>query len=93
MLLVTSCDNTYKCELNYNLVYPDTTYVRTYVFDGDMDARYYISNSGSGGKTLYIYPRGGLGYTIARVPNSNGDIVITDFKTFRYGVDIPYPEK
>ena len=42
------------------------------------------------GKFLIIYPIGTLGDIIARVPNRSDNIVVTDFKTFRYDIDIPY---
>lgn len=90
MLLSTSCMKTFKCEIKYQMVYSDTTYVRSYEFDGNQDATYRIFDYGNDGKVLTVFPTGNLGDIIARVPSGNDNIIVTDFKTFRYGIDIPY---
>ena len=89
-LLITSCAKQFKCQIDYQVVYSDTTYVRSYVFDGNERASYEIVDNGKHGKFLIIYPIGTLGDIIARVPNRSDNIIVTDFKTFRYDIDIPY---
>ena len=60
------------------------------MFDGNERASYEIIDNGKHGKLLIIYPIGTLGDILARVPNRSDNIVVTDFKTFRYDIDIPY---
>ena len=31
-----------------------------------------------------------FGSIVARAPNRSDNIIVTDFKTFRYDIDIPY---
>lgn len=89
-LLITSCAKQFKCQIDYQVVYSDTTYVRSYVFDGNERASYEIIDNGKHGKILIIYPAGMFGSIVARVPNRSDNIIVTDFKTFRYDIDIPY---
>ena len=89
-LLITSCAKQFKCQIDYQVVYSDTTYVHSYSFDGNDRACYEIFDNGKHGKILVIYPTGRFGSIIARVPNRSDNIIVTDFKTFRYDIDIPY---
>ena len=45
-LLITSCAKQFKCQIDYQVVYSDTTYVRSYVFDGNERASYEILDNG-----------------------------------------------
>lgn len=91
LLFCLSCERNYRCELKYEVVYPDTTWVNTYVFDGTSDV--YFSNKRTeynGKKSLIIHPTGANfpSITICTVPNKESEINVLDFKMYRYGVDV-----
>ena len=90
----TSCRKEYKYVIDYELVYSDTTFVRTYSFDGSEQGHYRIlDNSSTNGKLFYVFPRKtSMGYSIAAVPEG-ASINITDYKIYRYGIDISEKEK
>ncbi len=94
LLCLCSCKD-YKCVLKYEVSYPDTTWVHTYVFDGDHTAHVSIYKSSDGGKVLNIYPTSWtiVQHEIAAVPGENTNITIHDFKIYRYGIDIPNKKK
>ena len=60
-LLITSCAKQFKCQIDYQVVYSDTTYVRSYVFDGNERASYEILDNGKHGKILIIYGKTQIG--------------------------------
>jgi len=96
LLCMCSCVKNYKCVLKYQVTYPDTTWVHTYVFDGTWEAKPRVYTSSNGRKTLSVYPYGGVNVglqEIAAVPSKDSDITVLDFKIYRYGVDIPKKEK
>lgn len=91
ILLCCSCSRDYRCELKYQVAYPDTTWTNTYVFDGNGDA-YFTNRRGEydDKQRLTVYPMGisTPSSTICVVPNKNCEIKVLDFKMYRYGVDI-----
>ena len=91
LLSLCSCSKNYKCVLKYEVSYPDTTWVHTYVFDGDCTAHAVVYKSSDDRKVLNIYPTTWtmFQHEIAAVPGGNMNITIHDFKIYRYGVDIP----
>ena len=95
LLCLCSCVKNYKCVLEYQVTYPDTTWVHTYVFDGSYEAHPFIYKASSGRKVLSVYPYeiNIPSYEIAAVPSENTDITILDFKIYRYGIDIPKKKK
>lgn len=96
LLCLCSCVKNYKCVLKYQVTYPDTTWVHTYVFDGTWEAKPLIYTSSKGRKTLSVYPYGDVNVgsqEIAVVPSKDSDITVLDFKLYRYGIDIPKKEK
>ena len=95
-LCLCSCEKDYKCVLKYQVTYPDTTWVNTYVFDGTWESKPGIYRSSTGKKTLSVFPYGDVNVgskVIAAVPSGNTDITILDFKIYKYGIDIPKKEK
>jgi len=97
LLCLCSCARkNYKCVIKYQVTYPDTSWVHTYIFDGAWDAKPGIYTSTKGGKTLTVYPYGDVNIgsqEIAAVPSKYSDITVLDFKIYRYGIDIPKKEK
>lgn len=94
LISFTSCQRNFKYTLEYNLVYPDTTYARTYSFNGDSNGRYELWKGNGDAKFLTVFPTGVFGDNIAKMPAQvGGDIVVTDYKVFRYGVDIERTKK
>lgn len=95
LLCICSCSKNYKCVLKYEVSYPDTTWVNTYVFDGDYTANAIVYKTQDGRKVLYVYPTYNniVRCEIAVVPGENMNITIHDFKIYRYGVDIPEKKK
>ena len=92
LLCLCSCERNYKCVLKYQVVYPDTTWTHTYIFDGSWEAHPVIYKSTTGRITLSAYPYATTICTrdIAAVPPCDGnDIRILSFKIYRYGIDIP----
>lgn len=96
LLCLCSCARNYKCVLKYQVTYPDTSWVHTYIFDGTWEAKPGIYTSSKGGKTLSVFPYGDVNIgsrEIAAVPSKDSDITVLDFKIYRYGIDIPKKEK
>lgn len=94
LILLASCQKNYKCVITYRIDYPDTSWVKTYEFDGSWEARQYIYEASNGRKTLFIYPYSNVNIgsqEIATVPKGDSDITVLDFKMYRYGIDVPRP--
>lgn len=91
LLFLCSCDRSYKCVVKYEVSYPDTTWVNTYVFNGSISAHPNVYRSQTGLKTLEIYPGSfSLNYrVISAVSFPDADINVIDYKMYKYGVDIP----
>ena len=91
LLICLSCTRNYRCEMTYEVVYPDTTWINTYVFDGSSQASYTKVTSKIDGRSwLEIHPNGATFpcKTICVVPNKESDIKVLDFKMYHYGIDI-----
>lgn len=95
LLLFAACNRSYKCVITYEVCYPDTSWVKTYTFDGSAYATYRLTEGETSGVIrLDVYPDDGFNITstnIAAVPKGrNGRINVYDFKLYRYGFDIDY---
>ena len=91
LLFLCSCyPKNYRHEITYRVTYPDTTWVNTYTFDGDVSGGYEIRVEGNK-QGLTIHPFSDINFdskTICVTPISDCEITVIDYKIYTYGVDI-----
>ena len=80
--------------VKYKVIYPDTTWVNTYTFDGSSYSHPNVYMRSSGVKTLEVYKNSTtLTDDVTSVPAGDANIEILDYKMYKYGIDIPKKEK
>lgn len=94
IVLTISCTKDYKCVLKYQVNYPDTTWTHVYTFDGTSDASYRLYRNSLGVQVLLIHTHRPYitEIEIAAVPDETCSIDVTDFKIYKYDIDVEKQE-